>query len=195
MNANDHAPTVALSPGLLAAVAALAHVAAWCVGVLSAPRRTVRSLPDVRPVVEALPYALAEPTAAAFDDLGAVLTRWCFLAGTVDPGGDPAAEGLIARAADACERVRLAAVEAHDAAAGRYDGDPSADGADVGAEVPDAPPFPTCDACGERPPVSGDAGSCFTCAREELEARQSRPDPSPAAEDDGSPWLPVRSAA
>jgi len=126
MNTNDRTPAAALSPALLAAVAALASVASWCTGIRSAPASVQFLLPGVWPVLGELAAALAEPTPAAFDALGAELARWCRIVG--DAGmhhGDPAAFDLVMRAEDARGRVIATGIAARDGAAGVYDYDAS----------------------------------------------------------------------
>lgn len=197
-----------ITPANLAALAALASVASWCTSVRAASDSYDR--PSLTDVYAALCEALVSPHAANLAGLADDLTAWCALArGRVFTGRaveltPSALAALVLRAEEAAAAVRAAGEvmdgDPEDTAGDAFveallrehAPDPSPRAPSDGAEEPDAPAGPTCDACGERPPADGGAGLCFTCAREELAAP---PAPSPAAEDDGSPWLPLRAAA
>jgi len=190
MNTSDRTPAAALSPALLAAVAALASVASWCTSVRATSDSYDR--PSLTDIYAALGAALASPHAANLAALADALDAWRELA-----------RG----------RVRAAGIAARDGAAGLYDYDPEDRAGDAaveayllshapdpspaaehdGAEVPDAPAGPTCEACGEQPPADGAAGLCFACGWDELAA--PRPAPVEALDDHCDPWVPVRAAA
>jgi len=193
-----------ITPANLAALAALASVASWCTSVRAASDSYDR--PSLTDVYAALCVALVSPHAANLAGLAEDLTTWCNLArGRVYAQRAELAPStlaaLVLRAEEAAAAVRAAGEvmdgDPDDTAGDAFveallrerAPDPSRGSPDDGAEVPAGP---TCDACGERPPAGDASGLCFTCAREELAAP---PAPSPAAEDDGSPWLPLRAAA
>ena len=164
-----------ITPANLAALAALASVASWCTSVRAASDSYDR--PSLTDIYAALCAALASLHAANLTGLADDLTTWCSLArGQVYAQRAELAPStlaaLVLRAEEAAAAVR--------AAGEVMDGDPDDTAGDAFVEAllrehaPDPSPAPR-----------GDGA----------EVPAAPPAPSPAAEDDGSPWLPLRAAA